>query len=210
MSTPVCKHCGSELLIKKTKSTSAQAKKVYYYSHYYVCPSCKRLYHDERFKVTNPQTQAISFDSPNEKNGSKNIVNDYIEIWTDGACIYNGTPQAKAAWAFVAGDVEQSGTVEGNQTNNRGEGLAIYHALFWAGEAGYKRIVLHTDSQVSLFSVQKFPEKVVANRDIFIGIASVVAKYGLQVQYKKVLGHSGIEQNERVDKLANTTAQQLL
>ena len=28
-----------------------------------------------------------------------------VKIWTDGACVYNGTPRAKAAWAFVSDDL---------------------------------------------------------------------------------------------------------
>ncbi|MGH7203862.1 MAG: RNase H family protein [Candidatus Levyibacteriota bacterium] len=130
------------------------------------------------------------------------------EIWTDGACISNGTPNARAAWAFVSGKTERAGRVEGKQTNNVAEGLAIYNALVWAAEKGYKRVKIYTDSQISLFNVQKTPDKVKQNAEIFHNIAKTIADNHLTVEYVKVLGHSGDPNNERADKLANTLATQ--
>lgn len=129
-----------------------------------------------------------------------------IEIWTDGACIHNGTPKASAAWAFVTKDYEKAGRVPEKQTNNRAEALAIYHALSWAAEKGYKHIKLHTDSQISLFGVNKPPHLVKANREIFEDIAKVTSEHQLEVHYIKVLGHSGNPDNDRVDALANSLA----
>lgn len=129
-----------------------------------------------------------------------------VEIWTDGACVHNGTPKARAAWAFVTKDYEKAGKVEGKQTNNIAEALAIYHALAWAGSKGYRAIKLHTDSQISLFGLKKPPHLVKANREIFEKIAEIIARYTLQVHYVKVLGHSGNPDNDRVDKLANDLA----
>lgn len=134
------------------------------------------------------------------------LINYDVEIWTDGACVNNGTPKARAAWAFVSGKTEKAGLVEGKQTNNVAEGLAIYHALAWAAEQGYKRVKLSTDSQISLFNLQKDPYKVKVNAEIFHNIAAVIKKHGLMVQYIKVLGHSGDINNDRVDKLANSLA----
>jgi len=130
----------------------------------------------------------------------------YVEIWTDGACTNNGKPNARAAWAFVSGDTEMAGLVEGKQTNNTAEGLAIYHALSWAANRGYKKIKLHTDSQISLYGVSKHHSKVKVNREIFENIANVIDKNNLQVEYVKVLGHSGDPNNDRVDRLANELA----
>jgi len=129
-----------------------------------------------------------------------------VSIWTDGACVNNGKPTARAAWGFVSGKTERAGKVEGKQTNNVAEGLAIYYALLWAAEKGYKKIQLHTDSQISLFNLKKPASKVIANREIFENIEKVIAENGLAVSYKKVLGHSGDPNNERADKLANGLA----
>lgn len=205
----VCRNCGSRLVVKQTKRTTEQLKKPYYYTAYYFCPSCKKLYHDEKFKIVNNQTSLPSSLLGLEKN------NNYdVEIWTDGACVRNGTPHARAAWGFVAhsassgssSKTEKAGLVEGIQTNNRAEAYAIYHALVWAAEKGFRNVRLHTDSQISIHGVSKDPSKVLKNRDIFEQIAQVITGTHLQVEFVKVLGHSGDVNNERVDKLANDLA----
>jgi ribonuclease HI len=207
----VCKTCKGELVKKATKRTASQLKKPYYYTAYYYCPTCNKLYHDDKFKVVNTslfgdgvQTSQKQTVVPVRQSASR-IVYD-IEIWTDGACVHNGTPKARATWAFVSEETERVGLVDGKQTNNVGEALAIYHALSWAGEQGYKKIKLHTDSQISLFGLKKPPHLVKANQEIFIAIAQIIAKYQLTVQYVKVLGHSGDRNNDRVDRLANDLA----
>lgn len=206
-----CKNCGSRLVVKQTASNAAAAKKrltkQYYYTAYYLCPKCKKLYHDEKFKVVNEQRAKGTGQS--EDYSLLNALSPMpteVEIWTDGACIYNGTPRARAAWAFVSGTTELAGLVEGKQTNNVAEGLAIYHALLWAAEKGYKKIKLHTDSQISLFNLNKHHSLVKVNQEIFKNIAAVIDKYSLQVSFIKVLGHSGDPNNDRVDKLANDLA----
>lgn len=208
MKKKLCKKCGQELEIRPVKKTAAQQKKTYYYTHYYYCTQCESLFHDDEFKVVNPQTVPLSFDDVSKTVyiEEKRYGKFDAEIWTDGACVYNGTPRAKAAWAFVSGKEEQFGIVEGAQTNNRGEGYAIYYALKWAGESGAKKIKIYTDSQISIHSATKHFSKVVANREIFEGIAKIIEQYSLEVTYEKVLGHSGDINNDRADVLANTAA----
>lgn len=198
-----CKVCQTLLVKKETKRTASQLTKPYYYSAYYLCPNCHRLYHDDSFKVINKTMNFI------DKNSIISQQYD-VEIWTDGACVNNGKPTARAAWAFVSGKKEEAGEVDGNQTNNRAEGLAIYYGLKWAAEKGHKKIKLYTDSQITLHGVMKDPKAVKANADIFIKIRDVVNNNNLDVIYEKVLGHSGIEENERVDKLATQLAGSLL
>jgi ribonuclease HI len=201
----ICKKCGSVLIVKQTKRTADQLKKPYYFSAYYYCSRCQKLYHSDKFKVINPTTMPLHLGG--DSSAPKSVLINYdVEIWTDGACVNNGTPKARAAWAFVSGKTEKAGLVEGKQTNNVAEGLAIYHALAWAAEQGYKRVKLSTDSQISLFNLQKDPYKVKVNAEIFHNIAAVIKKHGLMVQYIKVLGHSGDINNDRVDKLANSLA----
>jgi ribonuclease HI len=198
----VCKNCGGKLIVKSTQKTPEQLKKAYYYSAYYFCPSCKKLYHDDKFKVINTPLPDPLFSE------LKNSVKYDIEIWTDGACVNNGKPNARAAWGFVSGKTERAGLLEGVQTNNRAEAFAIYHALVWAAEKGFRSIKLHTDSQISIHGVSKDPSKVLKNRDIFEQIAQVIKGTQLKVDFIKVLGHSGDPNNERVDKLANLACRQ--
>ena len=121
----ICKYCGTTLIERKTKRSPSQLLKPYYYTAYYFCTTCKRIYHNEKFKVVNTNYDLFA---------ENTMDNADVEIWTDGACSHNGTPKARAAWAFVAGEYEENGLVEGKQTNNVAEGLAIYHALFWAAK----------------------------------------------------------------------------
>lgn len=193
-----CKYCGTELVVQQTKRSSSQLTKPYYFTAYFLCPRCKRMYHDEQFKVMNDNFNLFT---------TKNSLSDGpfdVEIWTDGACTNNGRPDAKASWGFVSGDYEEAGLVEGKQTNNRGEAFAIYYALDWAVKKGYRRIRLHSDSQITLHGVLKHPEKVKENRDIFQKIHDIVTENNLEIEYQKVLGHSGDPNNERADKVATS------
>jgi len=217
----ICKTCGTRLIVKQTKRTASQLKKPYYYTAYYFCSKCQKLYHDDKFKIVNEQTPLFGGETPlpGEKVQSTRDTRDTratrdtydVEIWTDGACVYNGQEHAKAAWAFVAltqegTDYEEAGAVEGRQTNNVAEALAIYHAFLWASKKSYKKIIIYSDSQISLNNMKKSPSKVKMNAEIFEEIAKLIKKFDLNVHLEKVLGHSGDVNNERADKLANKLA----
>jgi ribonuclease HI len=191
-----CRHCGAQLIERQTKRSPAQLLKSYYYTAYYYCPSCARIYHNDKFKVTNQNYQLF-----NEHSLSPGEAD--VEIWTDGACSHNGNPRAKAAWAFVSGTYEENGLVVGKQTNNVAEGLAIYYALVWAGSKGYKKVRVHTDSQISINNLRKPVERIKENREIFRDIFAVIEKNHMKVSFQKVPGHAGDVNNERADKLAN-------
>jgi|SRR3989344_835273 len=218
-----CRTCGGKLIKKDTKRKASQLLQPYYYKAYYYCSACKKIYHSDAFKVTNKVSHPEPFDRHPEQSegaqgklreGSHEILrftqndNDAyeVEIWTDGACVFNGTHNAKAAWAFVAGEYEESGKLKGKQTNNRAEAYAIYHALVWTAKQGNKHVCIYTDSQITIHGLNKPAEKVKENRDIFEAIAKVIVRNALIVRYEKVLGHAGDVNNERADKLANTRA----
>lgn len=203
-----CKQCGYRLITKATKKTAGQLRKPYYYTAYYYCTRCKKLFHSDKFKVIN--NPLFANEPQHEKKplialGNDTTVYD-VEIWTDGACVHNGTPHARAAWAFVSGKTERCGLIEGKQTNNIAEAKAIYYALLWAEENGYKRIKLSTDSLISINNMNKPAYKVVKNTEIFMDIAEVINRANLNVTFEKVLGHSGEPNNERADKLCNGLA----
>lgn len=203
MKNNICRHCGSALFVKQTHRTPQQLKKQYYYTAYYFCPSCKRIYHSDEFKVVNENYDLF--------NGVHDDAGEpvEVEIWTDGACVNNGAENAKAAWAFVSGEYELAGIVSGKQTNNRAEAQAILEALSWAGEKGYKKIKIYADTLITLQSLKKPLTKIKANTDIFEKIFQIIDNYKLNVVYEKVLGHSGVLGNERVDKLANNLSKNL-
>ncbi|MDQ5900598.1 MAG: ribonuclease [Patescibacteria group bacterium] len=194
--TKRCRFDNSTLLIKSTQRTPSQLLKKYYYTAYFYCPQCQRIFHDDIFKVINKNVELFTGKESDFSHDAE------VEIWTDGACSYNGTERARASWAFVSGDYEEGGFVEGKQTNNRGEAYAIYFALVWAVKKMYKKIKIHTDSQISIHGVLKDPQKVKENREIFEKIHAVTKNNNLEVEYVKVLGHSGDPNNERADKVA--------
>jgi ribonuclease HI len=194
-----CKIDGSVLDLKKAKITEEKLKKQYYYTHYFLCKRCNRIYFSDTYKIENKKMDSLIDLSGN---------NDFdIEIWTDGASSKNGSEDAKAAWAYVSRVHEEAGLVEGKQTNNVAEAMAILKALEWAGNAGYRKIKIHTDSQISIYSLSKSHEKVKANSEIFAKIARIIDNYSLEVSYVKVAGHSGDVNNDRADVLAATLAQ---
>lgn len=193
-----CRTCRSPLELRKPTLTSEKLKKHYYYSAYYYCRRCNKIYFDETFKVVNKNYGLFTKpDKPKDVDA---------EIWTDGACVYNGSDRARAAWAFVSGINEKAGLVEGKQTNNMAEAYAIYHALLWAADMGHKKIVIYSDSKITIGNLAKSYERVKENREVFRLIQELISANNLEVWYEKVLGHSGDLNNERVDKLANSLA----
>jgi len=224
-----CKTCGSKLIRRETQKKASQLKKAYYYTAYYSCTKCQKIYLNDKFKVINnflfpeppltltPVKQAGSLRPPPYQ-GEKSITPPLtrgswvgfvpdVEIWTDGACVSNGQKHAKAAWAFVSGKTEKAGLVPGiKQTNNVAEGLAIFHALDWAAKSNFKKIKIYTDSQITIHNLRKPANKVKVNQEIFQKIENLIKQYNLLVDYEKVLGHSGDVNNTRADKLANKLA----
>lgn len=207
MENMTCKNCGAPLIQKTTRRTAEQLRKPYYYTAYYYCPSCKKLYHDEKFRIVNPQVAGGGlFEQKTHAPHATSHTPYDAHIWTDGAARGNGTDNARAAWAFVSGKTERAELVKGKQTNNTAEALAIYHALLWAAEEKHKKIKIYTDSQITLHGLAKSPERVKANREIFHLIEDVIAANGLTVDYEKVPAHADNINNNRADKLANTLA----
>ena len=49
----VCRTCGQKLIERATRRTAEQLKKPYYYTAYYYCPHCRKMYHNDKFKVVN-------------------------------------------------------------------------------------------------------------------------------------------------------------
>lgn len=190
------------MIVKQTRRTPEQLKKSYYYTAYYFCPKCKKLYHNDKFKVENTGLFSASV-AP-----SKARSEDYFDthIWTDGACTRNGYDGARAAWAFVSGKTEKADLVRGKQTNNTAEAFAVYHALLWAAEEKHKKVKIYSDSQITLNNLKKSPAMVKENREIFELIEDVIAANGLIVDYEKVPAHADNINNNRADKLANTLA----
>jgi len=133
-----------------------------------------------------------------------------VEIWTDGGCKPNPGPGGWAALLrFGAHERELSGG-EPETTNNRMELTAAAEAL----EALTRpcKVTLHTDSEYLRNGITRWSTgwvrrnwrnsagDPVANMDLWRRLLAVTPKH--DITWLWVKGHSGDENNDRVDRLA--------
>ena len=141
-----------------------------------------------------------------------------VQIYTDGACRGNPGPGGWAA-LLVCGDErrELSGS-EPATTNNRMELCAAIEGL-----SALKRrcaVQLYTDSKYVLQGATEWlpnwkargwrtaAREPVKNQDLWVKLDNVAA--GQDIEWHWVKGHSGHEENEYVDQLANVAIDRML
>ncbi|VDM64053.1 unnamed protein product [Angiostrongylus costaricensis] len=147
------------------------------------------------------------------------IWKDAVVVYTDGACPNNGRGTAKAGYGIYWGPGHEDNTygcVHGAQTNNRGELLAVDIALKQAIRNKIPCIVVRTDSQLLIKSMDVYMEKwkknswktssggEVKNQDLLRSIDASTRK--LHVKFEYVPGHSGVSGNEAADEMARRGA----
>ncbi|CAD6190118.1 unnamed protein product [Caenorhabditis auriculariae] len=140
-------------------------------------------------------------------------------VYTDGACSNNGKGHAKAGWGIYWGDNHEwnaFGAVHGPATNNRGELLAVQKALETAEINEMDKLVIRTDSNLLIKSMEQFMKKwkkngwkttsgePVKNQDLLTSIDDLTKK--VKVKFEHVRGHSGVEGNEKADGLLSSVA----
>lgn len=89
-----------------------------------------------------------------------NFIPDYY-VYTDGACSNNGKSNALAGIGIFFGINDErnvSKRIEGKQTNNRAELIAIIEAYFII-EKDDKNIIIVTDSEYSIKCVSSYGDK---------------------------------------------------
>lgn len=147
-----------------------------------------------------------------------------VEVWTDGS----GTRSGPVGWAAILRFVDGEGEVHEREvvgsgdegTNNVAELLAVIDGL----EALRRpcNVLVVTDSEYVMFGfapcdgqpggrVERWkrrgwmtngkPRKEVANRVLWESLDAAVSRH-LTVSWRHVEGHTGIEMNERADRLA--------
>ncbi len=139
---------------------------------------------------------------------------DEIIIYTDGGC--KGNPGI-GAWAFVMyyNDkllTEQSAGVK-YTTNNQMELTAVIVALKSCLSVKPNKIIVNTDSQYVKNGITSWitnwkkngwktaNKKPVKNKELWVELDNLNSQ--LNVIYKWVKGHAGIDLNERCDQLVN-------
>lgn len=141
--------------------------------------------------------------------------------FTDGSCINNGTPIARAGWGVLvrnaAGEVlELAGPLAGDHhTNQRAELTAAIEALKALKKPA--QVDLHTDSKYVVNGInewlagwkargwKKADKKPVENVDLWQALDALLGQHCATAHWVK--GHSGHAENERVDALANKAAE---
>jgi ribonuclease HI len=137
-----------------------------------------------------------------------------LEIYTDGACLNNGQPNAKASWAFVVLKnkekiYEESGLCVGDkQTNNVGELRAIWFALQYCYETGVDEVLIYSDSKYAINSCtiwspdrKRKNNKEIKNLELIKKIWSF--KDVMDIDFEWVRGHNEDWYNDMADQLAN-------
>lgn len=133
---------------------------------------------------------------------------DVVNIYTDGSCINNGTPDARAGWSYVVEGSSHAkmGKLPGdNQTNNRAELYAFLEALKYVKTSGVPAR-LYSDSKVLVDGVLGNSQRK-ANRDIWEDIEGIIPDVADSIV---AVEHISRDKNKKADALARKGANALL
>jgi ribonuclease HI len=141
-----------------------------------------------------------------------------VELYTDGACRGNPGPGGWAALLVCGAERRELSGAEALTTNNRMELSAAIEGL-----RALKRrcaVKLYTDSKYVLQGATEWlpnwkargwrtaAKAAVKNQDLWEKLDSAAS--GQDIEWHWVKGHSGHEQNEYVDQLANVAIDRML
>lgn len=141
-----------------------------------------------------------------------------VVIYTDGACRGNPGPGGWAALLRYGKHEKQLNGAEPNTTNNRMELMAAIQALEALKRAS--QVDLYTDSQYVQKGITQWldgwvarnwrtaDKSAVKNADLWQRLQSAAKRH--EVNWHWVRGHSGVDDNELVDQLANQAIDRML
>jgi len=153
------------------------------------------------------------------------FINDYnnnLYIYTDGACIHNGSPNAKAGFGiFFSKDnpLNVSKQLSGkNLTNNIAELSAVIHAINIVKNTKFKNKIIVTDSEYVIKCATTYgskladrdwkpkKDKVIPNLELVKEIYELTQTYN--IKYKHIMAHTGAKDKHSIgnyyaDLLAN-------
>jgi ribonuclease HI len=130
-----------------------------------------------------------------------------IEIWTDGSTIRNPGPGGYAALVIDGTERREVSGFDPATTNNRMELTAIIRGLAAVDPA--RSVQVFSDSTYALIGkhvVRTGKPRRKVNTDLWIELLSVTAKRSAPITWNWVRGHSGIANNDAVDRLAKAAA----
>ncbi|HEX4421120.1 MAG TPA: ribonuclease H [Kofleriaceae bacterium] len=123
-----------------------------------------------------------------------------IHVWTDGAC--SGNPGPAGLGVVIVGDGEGNRELSeylGEATNNIAELTAILRGLQAVSDRT-RPVIIYSDSAYSIGLLSQ-NWKAKKNVELVKELREVCKRFG-DLRFVKVLAHSGISLNERVDQLA--------
>jgi ribonuclease HI len=145
-------------------------------------------------------------------------VADKVEVFTDGACRGNPGPGGWGALLRYGGHEKELYGAERETTNNRMELMAAIVAL-----ESLKRpceLTVTTDSEYLRKGITEWihswkrrgwktaDRKPVKNQDLWQRLDAATHKH--RIHWKWIRGHTGHEENERADQLANRAIDEML
>lgn len=145
-------------------------------------------------------------------------MSEVVEVFTDGACRGNPGPGGWGAILRYKGKEKELYGGEAETTNNRMELTAAIRALESLNRSC--SVVLTTDSQYVRQGITEWihgwkkrgwknsAKKPVKNDDLWRRLDELAAHH--QVEWHWVKGHSGHDENERADELANRGIDELV
>jgi len=122
-----------------------------------------------------------------------------IHVWTDGAC--SGNPGAAGLGVVIVGDgpMREISEYLGEATNNIAELTAILRGL-QAVDDRTRPVIVYSDSA---YSIGLLTQNWKAKKNVeLVGELRNLTRTFSDLRFVKVLAHSGISLNERVDQLA--------
>lgn len=163
------------------------------------------------------------YSSSSTSSGSASKGSEEDHVYTDGCCRNNGRDNPVAGVGVYWGPDHPSNVSErlpGRATNNRAEIHAARIAVKQAKEKGMGSVTVVTDSQFLINGITSWIHKwkkngwtlsdntKVKNEEDWKSLESEMQ--GIDVKFKHVPGHKGVDGNEAADRLANEGAMKII
>ena len=162
-----------------------------------------KVYRAGARNLTSPSGEPLEIEvgeaAPPSKQASTEAPADAIHVWTDGACTGNPGPAGLGVVILDGKERRELSEYLGHATNNIAELMAIMRGLEEVRDRE-RPVLVYSDSAYSIGLLSK-NWKAKANVELIDKLRQLLKKFS-DVRFVKVLAHSGIALNERVDELA--------
>jgi len=162
-----------------------------------------KVYRAGARNLTSPSGEALDIavgdSAPPSKPRSDDAPANAIHVWTDGACTGNPGPAGLGVVIIDGSARQELSEYLGEGTNNIAELTAILRGLEEVRDRE-RTVLVYSDSAYSIGLLSK-NWKAKANVELVAKLRKLTSQFA-DLRFVKVLAHSGIALNERVDELA--------